>query len=392
MPPEAADAARAAAEALCRTAAASRWEGPDIYDALAARWPRPLVAGKRRRQAVLQLHARAPIDLRPLSRRTYPRIAKTLALFAMADGRLARSGDPEARGRAELALDLLGADRAAGVAAWGYPWDMQTRWGHYRKGDPNVVVTAFAIEALVRGASLLDAPAHAQRAADAARWVQDELFVEDLGIYAYHAGSRTVVHNASLLGARAAWRAADRDPRVRPAVERAVERTLAGQRPDGAFPYGEGDALGWVDSFHTAYVLECLAELAGVDPAVPDALDRGTGYFVDRFFDATGRALLRPSAPYPEDAHSLGSGLTALALLHGQGLVPLELVERVTARACSAMVRGGHAVHRRYRWGRTRVTYVRWADAHVALGLANAAAALSGDGSPRDARPPAPSG
>jgi len=35
-------------------------------------------------------------------------------------------------------------------------------------------------------------------------------------------------------------------------------------------------------------------------------------------------------------------------------------------------------VHRRYRVGRTTVRYLRWCDAHVALGLVDAAAALSG--------------
>jgi hypothetical protein len=39
---------------------------------------------------------------------------------------------------------------------------------------------------------------------------------------------------------------------------------------------------------------------------------------------------------------------------------------------------GGHAVHRRYRWGRSTVRYIRWCDAHVALGLVDAAAALAG--------------
>jgi hypothetical protein len=35
-------------------------------------------------------------------------------------------------------------------------------------------------------------------------------------------------------------------------------------------------------------------------------------------------------------------------------------------------------VHRRYRRGRTTVRYLRWCDGHVALGLVDAAAALSG--------------
>jgi hypothetical protein len=51
-----------------------------------------------------------------------------------------------------------------------------------------------------------------------------------------------------------------------------------------------------------------------------------------------------------------------------------------------AGLRRGHAVHRRYRVGRTTVRYLRWCDAHVALGLVDAAAALSG---PEDLAPKA---
>jgi hypothetical protein len=48
-------------------------------------------------------------------------------------------------------------------------------------------------------------------------------------------------------------------------------------------------------------------------------------------------------------------------------------------------MRGAHAVHRRYRAGSSRVAYLRWCDAHVALGLVDAEAALRGevDAAPR---------
>jgi hypothetical protein len=65
-------------------------------------------------------------------------------------------------------------------------------------------------------------------------------------------------------------------------------------------------------------------------------------------------------------------------------LVERDLLERVAARTLSAGLRDGHAIHRRYRWGTTRTAYVRWCDAHVALGLADAATTL------RAGPPPAP--
>jgi hypothetical protein len=256
------------------------------------------------------------------------------------------TGDVRPRDLGLGALALLDADRTAGPRAWGYPWDMQTRWSFYPAGTPNVVATTFAASALL----------------------------EPGGYFGYHSGRPVNIHNASLLGA---WlvHVAGVDGGER--VKRAVERALEAQRPDGSWPYGEGANLGWTDSFHTGYVLICLDRMRDVEPRIEEAVARGAAYY-ERFFDAAGRALLWTAKRYPEDGHSAGTGLTTLSLLHRRGLVGRELVERVARRVLDGVLRRGHAVHRRYRVGRTTVRYLRWCDAHVALGLVDAAAALTG--------------
>jgi hypothetical protein len=184
------------------------------------------------------------------------------------------------------------------------------------------------------------------------------------------------VHNANLLGAAAVADALGDDPSARAVVARAVDRTLARQRPDGSWEYGEGERLGWADSFHTGYVLSCLSRLRAVDPAVGDAIDRGARHY-ERFFDERGRATLWADRPWPEDAHSAGTGLSTLAALVRDAKADGALLERVAGRVVSAGIRGSRAVHRRSRFGPTTVWYPRWCDGHVALGLADAAGALA---------------
>src|SRR4051794_25990897 len=84
---------------LVRTAAKSGWRGPDPYDGLMYPWPAVLRGGRRRRQAIIQLHARSPVDLRRLyRRREHPQIAKALGLFGLATLRLdAVDSDSETR-------------------------------------------------------------------------------------------------------------------------------------------------------------------------------------------------------------------------------------------------------------------------------------------------------
>jgi polysaccharide biosynthesis protein VpsJ len=322
----------------------------------------------------MQIHVRSPVDVRRLYRRTHPRIAKTLGVFGSVGLRIhALNGDDAARATALRALEALAADRSAGEAGWGYPWDTQTRWSFYPAGAPNVVVTAFGASGLLEsGCDHLIA-----RARRAATWVLEELWVEPEGFFGYHQGRPVNIHNANLLGAWLVHVAAGDDPLARERVARAVERTLAHQAADGSWPYGEGDDLQFVDSFHSGYVLTHLERLRGVDSRVGEAVARGARHY-GRFFDAAGRAQLWTDRRFPEDAHSAGTGLTTLGVLLRSGLVERGLLERVARRVLAVGLHDGHAVHRRYRWGRTRVHYVRWADAHVALGLVDAAAALAG--------------
>jgi hypothetical protein len=367
-----------AALALSESAARCDFRGPDPFDGLWWHWPRALVGGRRRRQAVAQAHARSPFDVRRLYRRRHPQTAKALGVFASVEARAQRLTAAAApRDVALRAVDALDGDRGAGPRAWGYPWDVQTRWSFYPAGSPNVVVTAFAASGLLEVGAGTGRGDLVDRVHGAARWVRDELWVEPEGYFAYHEGRPVNIHNASLLGAWLVDVAGGPDRGARERVARAVGRTLDAQRPDGSWPYGEGRNLSWADSFHSGYVLLCLDRLRAVDPRVGEAVQRGAAHYRG-FFDAAGRARLWAQKPFPEDAHSAGTGLSTLGALVRRGLVEREVLERVALRVLEHGLRDGRAVHRRYRWGPTTVRYLRWCDAHVALGLVDAAAALRG--------------
>jgi hypothetical protein len=375
----AADSLVEAARRLGESAAAIDFRGPDPYDGLFWRWPRPLVGGRRRRQAIIQLHARLPVDVRRLYRRQHALIPKALGVYGSVGVRASHlAGTPQPPPFALHALELLAADRAAGAVAWGYHWDVQTRWSFYAAGSPNVVATSFAAAGLLEGAAATGRAEPAARARAAARWVLEELWVEPEGYFAYHPGRPVNVHNASLLGAWLVHVALDGDAAAADRVARAVERTLAAQRADGSWAYGEGPGLEWADSFHTGYVLSCLERMRAVDPRIDEAVARGAAHY-RRYFDEQGRARLWAHKPFPEDGHSAGTGLTTLALLQRRGLVEPDILERVAARLLRSGLRDGHVVHRRYRRGRSTVRYLRWCDAHVALGLVDAAAAMAGE-------------
>src|SRR3954453_878308 len=226
------DLATRSIDAACvptESAARADFRGPDPFDALVSRWPAALVGGRRRRQALIQLHARSPVDLRRLYRRRHPQIAKALGVFGSAGMRAHRlTGDAGPRDLGLRALELLDADRTAGPCAGGYPWDMQTRWSFYPAGTPNVVATTFAACALLEAG-----PRYAPRAHEATQWVLDRLWIEPEGYFGYHPGRPVNTHNANLLGAWLVHVAGvGAGERVRRAIERA-RRAPPPERPGG---------------------------------------------------------------------------------------------------------------------------------------------------------------
>jgi hypothetical protein len=388
--PDLLPAVLAAGDELIRTAAATAWSGPDPYDGLLHPWPAFMRLGPRRRQVIVQLHARAPIDVRRLyARREQPRIAKALGLFGLAALRLEDSRhEPAILAAGTEALTLLADDHRAGDA-WGYPFDVQTRWSFYPAGTPNVVVSSFAGAALTEAAGRLGVERFAQRARGAAEWTLGHAFNRALGIFSYHEYSDAVIHNANLLGARLVWSQLADDADAREAVRAAVERSLTAQAPDGSWRYGEQDGLGWSDSFHTGFVLLCLAAMRDVDSAVDEALARGARSYADCFFGPRGEARLWRARAHPEDAHAAGTGLSALSALAALDLIDPALLALVASRVVSHGIANGHATWRRGRLLSSRVAYLRWCDAHVALGLADAAVAL---GAPAEKPAPGPGG
>jgi hypothetical protein len=367
----------ATATRLLEQAGHLRWEGPDPFDGLWWKWPPALVATRRRRLALFHAHARSPVDLRRLYRARHPRLAKGLALFALAGQRVAaQTGEERIRSLSIDALELLCADRRAGALAWGYPFATEHRWASVPANQPSLVPTAFAISALLEGERGAGRRDLGDRARAAGKWILDELWRPERGHFAYHGHSPLNVHNANLLGAAVVF--ATLGEAVREPVRTAVDTSLAAQGADGSWPYSDGvEKLRWADSFHTGYVLCCLDALEPVSPAIPEAIMRGAEFY-RRFFGPAGEARLWPHRPYPEDGHSGGTALCALAMLYRRGLIERELLERVATRFVAAGVRRGHVVHRRYRSGlRSTVSYLRWCDGHGALGLAEAAVALA---------------
>ncbi|MEX2459407.1 MAG: hypothetical protein WD770_10535, partial [Actinomycetota bacterium] len=356
---------------------ARRFRSHDPYDGLetrlvpnAARLPRPV------RLALVQLHKRSPVNLRRAFRVPPARNAYAEGLFASAGLRLWADGHGERL--LEAAGECLAWLEAARIrGGWAYPFDVQTKTFFYPKSTPNVVSTAFAARAFTDAARLAGEAAGATMATEAARFCVDELLVGEAGRtwFGYLPGDRGLIHNANLLAARLcaeAGRLTGDDALVRIGFD-AARTTLADQRPDGAFRYGMGPRLAWIDGHHTGFVVECLADLAaaGFDDATAP-LERAASFYARELFTDDGAPRPSPGREHPADAIAAAQGIETFAVLGDAGRA-----ERIAAWArANLRMPGGSYAFQRGRFHRKSVPYARWSDAPMAVALARLAEAL----------------
>lgn len=371
------------------------WSGADPYDALNSPVAPLLTLGTvRGRRLLTQAVKRAPVDLRPLLRIPEAQNAKAIGLIASGYARLWRATAEEgARSEAIRWLDWLleHPSPAAGGRAWGYHFDVQTRFFFYPAESPNTIASAFVAQALLDGVELLGEPRYAAPAREAAETLCSTVLVDRGGssFFAYVPGDAQLIHNANALAcavlARAA-RVADAGDDAAAVAASALRATLAAQRPDGAWPYAEGAHGGWVDNFHTGYLLEALAECSLRLPGLAAPLRRGAAFWERELFLPDGRPKYYPHDPYPLDAHCYAQAIDTRLALRGLDPASVHRAERMARLLLDEMLDpAGYAWFQRHRRWTNRIPFVRWTTAPAFRALAHLLMVQAAGGEAADA-------
>jgi hypothetical protein len=213
----------------------------------------------------------------------------------------------------------------------------------------------------------------------------------------YTESSEERIVNVSMLGARLLMRAsaaASGGPKsaVTPAdgermkvqASRLLQFALSEQLPSGFWRYAAERRGGWIDSYHSGFVLEALMSLTCLGLSVPtESLHRGLRAY-SAFFDADGGARYSSGERSFYDAHSAAQGvITYSAAAATEELSPAV---RLDASDRSNRVLGwalrklwlpakGYFAYGVFRGRREEQEYSRWVQAWMALALGTAVGA-----------------
>src|SRR5579884_1576697 len=364
--------------ALERSLRAAGFVGWDPYDALTSRVLRTCARSPLARRFAIQSLKRSPVNFRPwVGVRPFSH-TKALALLVSAYARLARRLPPGHAEREALALAATLSQRAIRTTAGlglGYDFDVQTRWGYYRRGEPNSIVTAFVAHALADLQDWLSTDSFSPFLRETRQFMLKELLHQDgrKSYFSYYPGSPVAIHNANALVASVIARTG-RQYEVEQARS-AIEYCIASQRPDGSWVYGDANGLDWIDGFHTAYVLWGLLAWHNRDPDMNcwSALSRGVDFYLENLIDPDGGPRASTTRRFPLDIHAAASAIWVLGDLRRVHVAAADKQLLVLTWALEHMRRGdGRFAYQLHRSYRNSTPYIRWNDGHMLLALATA--------------------
>lgn len=355
------------------------WSGSDQYDGLnGSRVPRVVTRTALGRRIVIQAVKRSPVDLRPLLGVPPGQNAVTLAWMASAYALNGFLPQADARRQLRRVLESLARLRCSSYdePCWGYHFDFQSRVFFYPKTAPNVIATAYAGMALLDAYELTGEGGLLERAHRTGwfllRYVPQTSDPPG-AFFGYLVGDRTPIHNSNLhvCALLARLHALTGDERMAEAAHEGVLWTVARQRPDGAWPYGERPALEWVDNFHTGYVLDALTiclSAGALDTA--DTLDRGLEFYRAHMFLPDGTPKYYEHETYPIDMWCVAQAIQTLSIASRRDPATLAQALAVFGFAMRMMHRrdGAFRFQRRRLWS-NRICHMRGVAAPMVLAL-----------------------
>jgi hypothetical protein len=397
-----ADSCEQASTRLLRYCRSESWAGYDPYDALNSNIARLSPARQKiARTFLTQLIKRSPFNFRPLLGIKKALNPKGVALAARAIILLAeRSGHtfpPDLLGETDRASNRLDDTRdsfdtdlrfllnkletlrskAYREACWGYNFDWQSRAFFAPRGTPNVVCTVFAAHAALDWYKKSGSARALELATSGCRFLLDRINRTgegDLHCFSYTPLDRSRVHNVNLLAAELLARVSSEigDAEYRDAAERGVSYTLSRQRSDGSWPYGEAASQGWIDSFHTGFVLVSLKHICAYLGRGDwlESLKAGYQFYNDRLFLADGTPSYYHDKLYPIDVHSAAQAV--ITFVEMTDLMPDA--NRMASRAVEWAInnlqdRAGFFYFQRHRFYTIKTSYMRWSQAWMLYAL-----------------------
>jgi hypothetical protein len=257
---------------------------------------------------------------------------------------------------------------------WGYDFDWQARLLFlFPKGTPNVVCTAYAVDALVNAYEILKKQTLLDHVISASQFVLKDLnrtYTSGGYIFSYSPlNGNNIVYNASLLGSKIlaySFKYSGDETLKRESIS-SIYPCLKVQNEDGSWYYGGLKVQKWIDSYHTAYNLDALnicKNILSINE-FDNSIKTGLEFYIKNFFLNDGTPKYYHDKIYPVDIHSPAQLIVLLCNLNLHKKHNFLIKNTLTWTNKNMRSRKGYYYYQKNKFYTSRIPYFRWSQAFM---------------------------
>ncbi len=258
-------------------------------------------------------------------------------------------------------------------ACWGYDFDWEARYAKIPAYQPTIVATGFITNALFLAWQQTKNQKAISLCQSACNFILKDIqrtFDDQQNFcFSYSPFDKQVVFNASMKGVRtlAQVYSYTHDETLKAEAKKAVDFVMKHQREDGAWIYSTSEVGGWIDNYHTGYVIDCLHEyiMHCNDHSFKLALEKGLDFYTTHFFENNTIPKFYDKKIFPVDCTAAGQSLLTLSRFE-----KLALAENVAGYMIENMQDDkGFFYFRKYEKNTEKISFMRWSNAWMFAGL-----------------------
>ena len=263
-------------------------------------------------------------------------------------------------------------------SCWGYNFDWQARrLFYFKKGTPNIVVTAFCAMALMDAYEVTKNEKYLHVALSSSQFVIKDLIrtkVKDSFLFSYSIidGNNTVL-NASLMGTKILSRCYhyNQEDKLKDLSDQTAKVIVDLQNEDGSWPYGLLPIQSWKDSFHTGYNLEALMKYQNYCKTnlFNDPILKGLNYYTNNFFHNNEIPKYYHNKMYPIDIHCPAQLFVTLDLAKHKEKYKDLSYNVLNWTIANMQDKKGYYYYQLKKVLSSKISYMRWSNAFMFYGM-----------------------
>jgi hypothetical protein len=144
------------------------------------------------------------------------------------------------------------------------------------------------------------------------------------------------------------------------------------QAADGSWVYGLDSLHGWIDNYHTGFILDALddyGKYAGND-GIEAALLRGREFYRRQLFLNDGTPKFSPHSIWPVDGHCLAQGILTFSRRQETNPEDFAFAGKIAQWGINNLQHPtGYFYFQKHRHWTNRIAHIRWVQAWMFLAL-----------------------